>query len=236
MRAGGRLGPLLAVCVLVACTARATDVRPSPPDSAPATLDDLRAAFARWRRSEVTVTYRTERQRPGLPMSAHQCLRGFVDEREDIPIALELCDPGGLARIRLTGRTRWSIDVEEGGTILRAIVQGRRGLTCVEGDLCRRRVPSAIVRSFPFHELIGGVDDTLDEISVGSSGTVTIARRESGDTDVDCFEVGTATASATWCFDDEGILRTLRIRTPGRAPTIAEAARVSSEPAAAAAT
>jgi len=80
------LATLLVVVLSTSCTV--TSVPRAHPASRveTVTIGDLQEALARWHRVSATVIYRTNRQQPGLPPSAHQCLRRYVDNRADIPI------------------------------------------------------------------------------------------------------------------------------------------------------
>ena len=175
-------------------------------------MRELRRALARWRDAPATLTFRTERQRPGLPLSAHQCLRGFVDDRADIPEALQVCDPAGVAtRVWDPSPARFRLDVTEAGTTITAIVVGGRGVMCTPELGCRSRTPRWIVRSFPFHELIEPVEVTLAGAGIDPAAPVTGSRRRAGYGALDCFEVASLGSSVVWCFRD-GVLRSLRIR------------------------
>lgn len=219
---------LLTVLIGIACTSTPARRPTPPPPVRSATMRELRQALARWRDEPTTVTYRTERQRPGLPMSAHQCLRRFVDERSDIPEALRTCDPGGVVTLVWDPPAgRWRLDVTEAGTTIAAIVDGDRGLVCTHRRGCRSRMPAAIVRSFPFHELIEPVESTLADAGIDPSGPAAIVHRTIGGVAVDCFEMASAHSAVAWCFGGDGWLRSLRIRIEGRGPTIAEAERTS---------
>lgn len=233
-RGVGALGLTIAVSLSVACTrAPAERAQERPPQPEAATLEDLSAADALWHRVPATITYRTERQRPGLPASAHQCLRGFVDEREDIPHALERCDPGGVVILVWDPPRRWRIDVSEGETTTTAIVEGARGIVCdlTTGTIraCRSHRAKEIARTFPFHELIAEFGSTSREMGIAVDGPITVRRETVAGSSARCFQRRSAETSITWCFAPDGALLSLAIRTEGRGPTLAVAEQVDAE-------
>jgi hypothetical protein len=225
---------LIGVLAATACIA-SSDRRPAPePLVQQGSIEDLRQALARWHRVPATVVYRTDRQRPGLPLSAHQCLRGFVDDRpEDIPIGLAKCDPAGVARLVWDPPARWRLEVTEANRTISATVVGRRAVLCDPADgtdaRCRRRSSDRLVAAFPFRELVVGVRSVLRELGIAPTGPVTVTHRLVGDTPADCYERAAAGSSVKWCFGRDGILLALELRAQGRAPTLVEAERVSSE-------
>jgi outer membrane biogenesis lipoprotein LolB len=224
---------IVAACLLAACTTPATERTSDPRPTEIAALDDLRAADARWHRMPATITYRTERQRPGLPASAHQCLREFVDYREDIPDALRTCDPAGVVTLVWDPPKRWRIDVTEALTTTTAIVVGDRGVVCDSSTgaarTCRSQPVHEIVRTFPFHELIATTGATSRQVGIAAGGPTTVRERIVAGSSVRCFERLSGETSATWCFTPDGRLASLAIRTEGRGPTTAIAERVSGE-------
>jgi hypothetical protein len=230
-RGVGALGLTITVSLFVGCTRPPAERAHEQPQPETATLDDLRAADALWHRVPATITYRTERQRPGLPASAHQCLRGFVDEREDIPHALRMCDPAGVVTLVWDPPTRWRIDVSEGETTTTAIVVGDRGVTCdlTRGTAraCRTHPAREIARTFPFHELIAAIATTSREMGVAPDGPVTVRIESVAGSSVRCYQRRSEETSVTWCFAPDGALLSMAIRTEGRGPTIAVAETVT---------
>jgi hypothetical protein len=230
-----RAAILIAAIVLSACTS-APSPRPIPATETPVavrTIAELRAAVARWHRTPATITYRTERQRPGLAESAHQCLRAVVTDRTGIQAGLRMCDPGGVVTLAWDPPGRWRLDVAEGGITTTAIVVGRDGVMCERpydaAVSCRPRAVEAILRDVPFRGLIAGVTSTLRIVGLGPEGTVTGTEVVVAGVPVRCFELRSGTSAARWCFAHEGALLSLRLLIEGRAPTIIEAARVSDE-------
>ena len=243
MEARRRCGPvpaglLIAAFVLFACTS-ASHGRPIPSTETPTAVTtvtaiaELRAAVATWHETPATITYRSERQRPGLAESAHQCLRAVVSERTGIQAGLRMCDPSGVVTLIWDPPGRWRLDVAEGGTTTTAIVVAHDGLMCERPYgarvSCRSRAVEAILRDVPFRELIAGVTSTLRNVGLRPEGTVTGTEGVVAGVPVRCFELRSGTSAARWCFGDEGTLLSLRLLTEGRAPTIIEAARVSDE-------
>lgn len=229
---------LIAAVALSACTP-ASSGRPIPPTGTPTavttvtTIAELRAAVARWLRTPATITYRSERQRPGLPESVHQCLRAVVSERTGIQKGLRMCDPSGVVTLLWDPPGRWRLDVAEGGITTTAIVAGQDGLMCERpmggGVSCRSRSIDAILGVVPFRELIAGVTRTLRSVGLSPGGPVTSTAGVVAGVPVRCFGSRSGTSAARWCFADEGALLSLELMTEGRAPTIIEAVRVSDE-------
>ncbi len=230
-----RRGLLLFVTlfVLVACTSPPADPAPGPQTLEGATVADLRDAIAKWHRTPATITYRTERQRPGLPISAHQCLREFAEKRSQIPMGLRFCNPAGVVTLAWDPPARWRIDVTEAGLTSTAIVVGNHGIVCgpTHGirESCRSRSVDAIARTFPFHQLIAAVGATSDEAGIDAGGPITVRSGAVAGTPVRCYQRSSGAASATWCFAVGGALLSLVLRTDGRAPTIAGAERISND-------
>lgn len=230
----GREG-LLAVLVGVTLAWSCTPPLPRPPTpsrSRTTTIQELHEAIARWHRTRATITYRTERQRPGFPASAHQCLRQVVGDRSEIPMGLTMCDPAGVVTLAWDPPTRWRLDVTEAGATTSAVVIGSRGVVCERTDgpdaTCRSQPVNEIARAFPFHELIAGVRPTVQEVGITPGGSITVTEGVVAHTQVRCFERGSAQSGVTWCFAGD-VLLSLTLRLEGRAPTIAEAERFSGD-------
>lgn len=233
-----RAALLVAAIALSACTPTSSS-RPIPPTETPtagttiATIAELRAAVATWHRTPATITYRSERQRPGLPESVHQCLRAVVEERSGVAAALRFCDPNGVVTLAWDPPLRWRIDVEEAGTTTSAIVVGRDSILCERPDgaerSCRSRAVNAILGDLPFRELIAGVARTLRSVGLSPGGSITVTPDLVAGEPVRCFERRSGASAARWCFAEEGELLSLELMTEERAPTIIEAARVSDE-------
>jgi hypothetical protein len=225
--------PPVTVFVLIACTSPPMDPAPSPHAPESATLPDLRDAIATWHATSATIVYRTSRQRPGLPISAHQCLREYVLVRSDIPMGLRICDPAGVVKLAWDPPARWRIDVTEAGETTTAIVAGDHGMVCGpsngSGGSCRSGSVGEIARTFPFHQLIAAVGATSREAGIQVGGEITVRSRIVAGIPVRCFQRRSGTASVTWCFAAGGALLSLVLRTEGRAPTIAEAERISDD-------
>jgi hypothetical protein len=231
-----RAALLIAAIALSACTP-ASSGRPIPPTGTPtagttvATIAELRAAVATWHRTPATITYRSERQRPGLPESVHQCMRAVVEERSGVAAALRFCDPNGVVTLVWDPPLRWRLDVEEAGTTTSAIVVGRDSILCERPDgaerSCRSRAVDAILGDLPFRELIAGVARTLRSVGLSPGGSITVSPDLVAGEPVRCFERRSGASAARWCFADEGELLSLELMTEGRAPTIIEAASVS---------
>ena len=229
---------LLATIALSACTS-ASSGRPIPPTGTPtavttvATIGELRDAVATWHRTSATITYRSERQRPGLPESVHQCLRAVVEDRTGVAAALRFCDPNGIVTLAWDPPRRWRLDVEEAGTTTTAIVVGRDSILCQRPDgaerSCRSRAVDAILEDLPFRELIAGVVRTLRSVGISPGGSIIVTPDLVAGEPVRCFERRSGASAARWCFADEGELLSLELMTEGREPTIIEAARVSDE-------
>ncbi|HEX6400650.1 MAG TPA: hypothetical protein VF108_09335 [Actinomycetota bacterium] len=239
MEARRRCGPvpaalLVAAVVVSACTP-ASSGRPESPPGTPAvtptitTVAELRAAIARWHRTPATVTYRTERQRPGSPESVHQCLRAVVEERSGVAAALRYCDPSGIATLVWDPPRGWRLDVEEAGTMTTAIVVGDDGLICRGEPSCRPRTVEAILGDLPFVELIAGVAETARRAELSVDGPITMTADVVAGIPVRCLERRSGASAARWCFADDGALLSLELETEGHAPTIIEATRVSDE-------
>jgi hypothetical protein len=229
-------GLLVAAVALLTCTpSRAPHtIRPteaSTPEPMPTTVADLHAAIARWHRTPATITYRTERQRPGMPESVHQCLRAVVTERTEIQLGLTVCDRSGVVTLVWDPPGRWRLDVVEVGTTLTAIVVAGHGIACERPDgaevSCRSRTIDAILSDFPFRELIVGATRTAGVVGIPPAGPVTLTPGVVAGLAARCFERGSGASAARWCFSDEGALLSLELVEEGRAPTIIEAARVS---------
>jgi hypothetical protein len=227
------LRPIVSVVVLIACTSQPSDPAPSAEAPESATLADLREAIATWHQTSATIVYRTSRQRPGLPISAHQCLREYALVRSDIPMALRTCDPAGVVTLVWDPPARWRIDVTEAGKTTTAIVEGNHGIVCGlshgDGGSCRSGSVGTIARTFPFHQLIAAVGATSREAGVEAASGITVTSRIVAGMPVRCYQRRSGTASATWCFAVEGALLSLVLRTEGRAPTIVEAERISDD-------
>jgi hypothetical protein len=224
---------LVAAVALSACTSVSSG-QPNAPTRTPAvtptvtTIAALRAAIGRWHRTSATITYRTERQRPGLPESVHQCLRAVVEERSGVPAALRYCDPSGIVTLVWDPPRRWRLDVGEAGTTTIAVVVGGEGLICVRGEpSCRSRTADAILDDLPFAELITGVAETARSADLSADGPVTITEDVVAGIPVRCLERRAGTSAARWCFAGDGALLSLALETEGHAPTIVEATRVS---------
>jgi hypothetical protein len=227
-------------CLLVsACTAstRGTPVASSTtrPGSTPrtTTFAALREAVTTWHRTRATIVYRTQRQRPGQPISAHQCLREMVIERSEIPMGLRRCDPSGTVTLVWDPPRRWRIDSTEAGETTTAIVVASTGVLCLRrlgGRVsCRSRPARALVRAVAFHELLADVRGTSRSIGLDADGRVIAWNDEVAGAPVRCFERRDGASAATWCFGNGGALLSMTLRRPGRLPTIVEAERVSSE-------
>lgn len=224
---------LVAAVALSACTP-APSGPPNPPTGTPAvtprvtTVADLRAAIARWHRTSATITYRTERQRPGLPESVHQCLRAVVEERSGVAAALRYCDPSGIVTLVWDPPRRWRLDVGEAGTTTTAIVVGDDGLICVRGEpSCRPRTVDSILDDLPFGELIHGVAETARSAGLSADGPVLMTEDIVAGIPVRCLERRAGASAARWCFAGDGVLLSLALETDGHAPTTIEATRVS---------
>ena len=195
------------------------------------TVRELRDAVAAWHRTPATITYRTERQRPGLPESVHQCLRAVVSERTGIQKGLRMCDPSGVVTLLWDPPGRWRLDVAEGGAITTVIVVGRDGLVCERPDgaerSCRSRSIEAILRDVPFRELIAGVDPTLRSVGLRPGEPITTTSEIVAGVPARCYAMRSGASAARWCFAGDGALLSLELLTEGRAPTIIEAVRVS---------
>jgi hypothetical protein len=235
-----RCGPvpaaiLVAAVALSACTP-ASSGRPEAPTGTPTavptvtTIAELRAAIATWHRTSATITYRTERQRPGLPESVHQCLRAVVEERSGVAAALRYCDPSGIVTLVWDPPRRWRLDVDEAGTTTTAIVVGEGGLICVRVEpTCRSRTIDAILDDLPFWELIVGAAETARSAGLSADGPLTMTDDVVAGIPVRCLERRARASAARWCFADDGALLSLALETEGHAPTIIEATRVSDE-------
>jgi hypothetical protein len=227
------LHSIITLFVLIACTSQPTDPAPSREAPESGTLADLRDAIARWHVTPATITYRTSRQRPGLPISAHQCLREYVLVRSDIPMGLRTCDPAGVVTLTWDPPTRWRIDVTEAGKTTTAIVVGNHGIVCGPshggGGSCRSRSVGTIARTFPFHQLIVAAGATSRESGIEEGGMITVRSRTVAGMPVRCYQRQSDEASVTWCFAVGGALLSLVLRIDGRAPTIAETEHVSDE-------
>ncbi len=237
------MAALLVVAVaLPACTpslarhsVRPTEVSTPTPTPTPTptstTVAELNAAIARWHRTPATITYRTERQRPGMPESVHQCLRAFVTERTGVQAALTKCDPNGVVTLAWDPPGRWRLDVVEGGTTFTAIVVGRDGVVCERPGRgkasCRSRTVDAILRDLPFRELIAEANSTASAVGLPPAGPVTMTTDVVAGLPARCFERRSGASAARWCFSDEGALLSLELTEEGRAPTKVEASRVS---------
>jgi hypothetical protein len=239
MQTRRRSGPvpaaLLIAAVALSCTA-ASSGPPEEPTGTPTAVPtatrvaELRAAVASWHRTSATITYRTERQRPGLPESVHQCLRAVVEERSGVPAALRYCDPSGIVTLVWDPPRRWRLDVEEAGTTTTTIVVGDEGLICVRGEpSCRARNSGQIVDELPFVELISGFARTARSTGLSSDGPVTMTEDIVAGIPVRCLERRAGASAARWCFADDGALLSLELDTEGHAPTIIEATHVSDE-------
>lgn len=238
MEARRRWGPvpaalLVAAVALSACTP-ASSGRPEAPTGTPtavptvATIAELRAAIVRWHRTSATITYRTERQRPGLPESVHQCLRAVVEERSGVAAALRYCDPSGIVALVWDPPRRWRLDVEEAGTRTTAIVVGGHGLICLRVEpSCRSRPVHLILDDLPFVALVTGVAETARIAGLSAEGPVTMTEDVAAGIPVRCFERRAGASAARWCFADDGALVSLALETEGHAPTIIEATSVS---------
>ena len=227
---------LVAAVALPACTPsharhaiRPTEV-PTPTPT-PTTIGELRTAVAKWQRTPATITYRTERQRPGFPESVHQCLRAFITERTGIQLGLRKCDPSGVVTLAWDPPGRWRLDVVEGGTTFTAIVVGRDGIVCERPDgakaSCRSRTVDAILRDLPFRELIVEANRTAQTVGLPREGPVTMTMGVVARLPARCFERRSGASAARWCFSDDGALLSLELMEEGRAPTVVEAIRVS---------
>jgi hypothetical protein len=226
---------VVAAVVLSACTP-ASSVMPNAPTGTPAvtptvtTVAELRAAVARWHRTSATITYRTERRRPGLPESVHQCLRAVVEESSGVAAALRYCDPRGIVTLVWDPPRRWRLDVGEAGTTTSAIVVGGDGLICVRGEpSCRSHTVDAILDDLPFAELITGVAATARSAGLSADGPVTMTEDVVAGIPVRCLERRAGASAARWCFADDGALLSLALETEGHAPTIIEATRLSDD-------
>lgn len=228
---------LLVVAVaLPACTTSSArnptgPTREPTPTPTPATTGELRAAISRWHRTSATITYRTERQRPGLPESVHQCLRAVVEERSGVAAALRFCDPNGVVTLVRDPPRRWRLDVEEAGTTTTAIVVGRDGILCERPDgaeaSCRPRSVDALLADVPFRELIVDAVSTARSVHVSPRAPVTVGTDVIAGVPARCFERRSGSSAARWCFAGDGALLSVTLETEGRAPTIIEATRVS---------
>jgi hypothetical protein len=227
------LATLLVGAVATSCTFTSDPQTHPAPRILTVTVSDLQEALARWHQVTATVVYRTERQQPGLPSSAHQCLRRFVDDRADIPIGLAKCDPAGIARLVWDPPARWRLGVTEAGRTVSATVVGDRSVMCAwvngRAERCRRRSGERLIRRFPFHELVAGVRSVLQELGIDALGPVTVTHRPVGSTVADCFERASGGSSAEWCFGSDGTLLALELHAEDRAPTLVEVMRISSD-------
>lgn len=240
MEARCRSGPLpaallVAAVALSACTP-ASSGGPNAPTGTPsavptvATSAELLVAIARWHRTSATITYRTERQRPGLPESVHQCLRAVVEERSGVAAALRYCDPSGIVTLVWDPPRRWRFDVDEAGTTTTAIVVEEGGLICVRVEpSCRSRPVDAIIGDLPFVALVTGVAETARSAGLSAHGPVTMIEDVVAGIPVRCFERRAGASAARWCFADDGALLSLALETEGHAPTIIEATHVSDQ-------
>jgi hypothetical protein len=240
MEARRRCGPvpasiLVVAVVLSGCTPSSSGP-PNAPTGTPAatqtvtTAAELRAAVARWHRTSATITYRTERQRPGLPESVHQCLRAVVEERSGVAAALRYCDPSGIVTLVWDPPRRWRLDVGEAGTTTTAVVVGGDGLVCVRGaPSCRSRTVVQILRDLPFAELMTGVAETARSAGLSADGPVTMTEDVVAGIPVRCLERRAGASAARWCFADDGALLSLALEIEGHAPTMIEATRVSDD-------
>ena len=212
-----------------ACTVT-SDPQAHPTRVQTGTIGDLQKALARWHQVAATVVYRTARQQPGLPSSAHQCLRRFVDDRADIPIGLAKCDPAGVARLVWDPPARWRLEVTEADRTISATVVGKRSVVCARAnggdERCRRRSRDRLVRSFPFHELVTSVRSV--ELDIDALEPVTVTHRLVG-TAAATVRTGVEWVVGWWCFGSDGTLLSLELRAEGRAPTSVEVTRISSD-------
>jgi len=227
------LAILLVGLLATACTVTSDPPARPTPRLQTASIGELETALARWHQVAATVVYRTDRQQPGLPSSAHQCLRRFVDDREDIPIGLAKCDPAGVARLVWDPPTRWRLEVTEADRKISATVVGERSVVCARAtggdERCRRRSRDRLARSFPFHELVTSIRSVLQELDIDALGPVTVTHRQVATAAAVCFERSSSGSSAEWCFGSDGTLLALELREEGRAPTFVEVKRVSSD-------
>lgn len=236
MRRCGSVSALLVAAVALSACTPASSGRPKAPTGRAAvtpavtTIAELRAAVATWHRTSATITYRTVRQRPGLPESVHQCLRAVVEERSGVAAALRYCDPSGIVTLAWDPPRRWRLDVGEAGTMTTAIVVGGDGLICVRAaPSCRSRTVGAILAELPFAELITGVTETARSAGLSAVGPVTMTEDVVTNIPVRCFELRAGGSAARWCFADDGALLSLEIETEGHSPTIISATRVSDD-------
>jgi hypothetical protein len=221
---------LIMAVALPACTPSSAQ-HPTRPTPTTTTTGALRAALAQWHRTRATITYRTERQRPGLPESVHQCLRAVVEDRSGIPKALRFCDPKGVVTLVLDPPRRWRLDVEEGGTTTTAIVVGYDGILCERPDgaeaSCRPRSVDALLADVPFRELIVDAVSTARDVHLSPGAPITVTTGVVAGVPVRCFERRSGSSAARWCFAGDGALLSITLETEGRAPTIVEATRLS---------
>jgi len=227
------LATLLVGALATACTSTSVPQADPSPRNLTVKIGDLHKALDRWHHVAATVVYRTDRQQPGLPSSAHQCLRRFVDDRADIPIGLAKCDPSGVARLVWDPPDRWRLEVTEANRTISATVVGDRATVCARAngrdERCRRRAGDRLVRGFPFHELVTGVRAVLDELGIDGLEPVTVTHRSVGIAVADCFERASGGSSAVWCFGSDGALLALELHAEDRAPTLVEVKRISSD-------
>jgi hypothetical protein len=196
--------------------------------------DELRASERMWSAAEGTITYGTERTRPGEPISSHQCLRQLVGDAIDIPTGLRMCDRSGMLTLTWEPTAdRWRMDLEERGIRTTVIGDGRSRSVCRYPSLgmpdCLRVDRAVAVRSAPFRWLVLPIARTLRELGIAKTASVAASRRVVADRTADCFEVGSEVANASWCFTDEGLLVYLALRSAGQGSMTLEAERISPE-------
>jgi hypothetical protein len=221
---------LIVAVALPACTPSSAR-HPTRPTPAPTTTGALQAALAQWHRTRATITYRTERQRPGLPESVHQCLRAVVEDRSGIQEGLRFCDPNGVVTLVWDPPRRWRLDTDEAGTTTTAIVVGDDGILCERPDgaeaSCRPRSADALLADVPFRELIVDADSTARGVHLSPGAPVTVTTGMVAGVPVRCFERQSGSSAARWCFAGDGALLSITLEIEGRAPTIIEATRAS---------
>lgn len=146
---------------------------------------------------------------------------------------MRFCDPNGVVTLVWDPPERWRLDVVEAGTTTTAIVVGDDGLFCERPEgaevSCRSRSADAIVADLPFRELIAGVAETARSVGLPVDGPVTMTEDAVAGVPVRCLERRAGASAAHWCFADDRALLALELETEGRAPTIIEAVRVSTE-------
>jgi hypothetical protein len=231
---------LIVVVALPACTPSSarhpTGLTQEPtttptPTPAPATTGELRAAISRWHRTSATITYHTERQRPGLPESVHQCLRAVVEDRSGVAAALRFCDPNGVVTLVWDPPWRWRLEVEEADTTTTAIVVGHNGILCEQPNgaeaSCRPRSLDALLIDVPFRELIVDAASTARGVHLSPGAPITVTTGMVAGVLVRCFDRQSGSSAARWCFAGDGALVSIKLETEGRVPTIIEATRVS---------